>query len=134
MPGSEASSSSSSSSPMGLAYKGMAMSHVGFAGPFRGKCTSWLLMHAHSKWTEVFKMSQTTAIKHCNVTATVCFMDCLRLSYPLMVHNSFPRILDLQANEVKHIRRAPYHPASNGAEERFVRTFKEAMKTGTHDD
>ena len=34
----------------------------------------------------------------------------------------------LQENGVKHIRSAPNHPASNGLAERFVRSFKEAMK------
>ena len=36
-------------------------------------------------------------------------------------------------NGVKHIRCAPYHPSSNGAVERFMRTFKEAMKAGVRD-
>ena len=36
----------------------------------------------------------------------------------------------LERNGVKHVRCAPYHPASNGLAERFLRTFKEAMKAG----
>ena len=36
----------------------------------------------------------------------------------------------LKLNGVKHVRCSPYHPASNGAAERFVQTFKRAMKAG----
>ncbi|KAL7834749.1 hypothetical protein SRHO_G00289960 [Serrasalmus rhombeus] len=35
----------------------------------------------------------------------------------------------LKANGVKHIRSAPHHPASNGLAERFVQTFKHALKS-----
>lgn len=37
----------------------------------------------------------------------------------------------MKSNGIKHIRCAPYHPASNGAVERLVQTFKKAMKTNT---
>ncbi len=33
-------------------------------------------------------------------------------------------------NGIKHIRTAPYHPSSHGQAERFVQTFKRAMKAG----
>ena len=39
----------------------------------------------------------------------------------------------MSRNGIRHIRCAPYHPASNGLVERFVRTFKEAMKAGKND-
>ena len=39
----------------------------------------------------------------------------------------------LKANGVRHFKCAPYHPASNGLAERFVRTFKQVMKAGKRD-
>lgn len=35
----------------------------------------------------------------------------------------------VKQNEVEHIRMASYHPASNGAVERLVQSFKQATKT-----
>ena len=34
----------------------------------------------------------------------------------------------LKANGIKHIKCAPYHPSSNGCAERFVQTFKRALR------
>ena len=34
----------------------------------------------------------------------------------------------LKQNGIKHIKSAPYHPSTNGAAERFVRTLKHALK------
>jgi transposase InsO family protein len=36
----------------------------------------------------------------------------------------------LARNGVRHLRSAPYHPATNGAAERFVQTFKQALRAG----
>ena len=34
----------------------------------------------------------------------------------------------MKENAIKHVRISPYHPASNGAAERLVQTFKQAMR------
>ena len=44
------------------------------------------------------------------------------------VSEEFSRFV--KENEIKHLRSAPYHPATNGQAERFIQTFKRAMKAG----
>ena len=45
---------------------------------------------------------------------------------PQFVSDEFATFVKI--NGIKHIQCAPYHPSSNGAAERFVQTFKKAMK------
>ncbi len=109
--------------------------HINFAGPFQGKMY-FLAVDAHSKWPEVVEMSGTTSAQ------TIAVLRRLFAAYGLpeqIVSDNGPQFVladfqqFLRANGVKHIRCSPYHPASNGAVERFVRTFKQALKAGQHD-
>ena len=104
--------------------------HVDFAGPFLGKMF-FIVVDAHSKWPEVIAMSSTTS------QSTIDVLRSLFSRYGLpeqivsdngaqFTSDEFTQFMKL--NGIKHIRSAPYHPASNGLAERFVQTFKRAMK------
>ena len=105
--------------------------HVDFASPFLGKMFL-LIVDAHSKWPEVYEMPSTTS------SATVRVLRYLFAAYGLPLHlvlDNGPQCTSeevtafLKSNGVKHTRSAPYHPASNRLVERFVQTFKQAMKS-----
>ena len=109
--------------------------HIDYAGPFRGKMFL-LLIDVHSKWPEIFEMASSTS------ESTIAMLRRVFAAYGLpehLVSDNGPQFTStefqefLQANGVKHIRTAPYHPASNGAVERLVQTFKQAMKAGEQD-
>lgn len=103
-----------------------------FAGPVEG--SMFLLeVDAHSKWPEIHEMSSTTVAKTIEVLRNIF------ASYGLpeqIVTDNGPQftVTDfvnfMKANGIRHIRSAPYHPASNGLAERLVQSFKQAMKAG----
>ena len=106
-----------------------------FAGPFLGT-TFLVIVDAHSKWPKVFEMTTTSAAK------TIATLRHLFSTYGLpeqVVSDNGPQFTSeefqqfIQSNRVKHIRCAPYHPASNGAVERFNQTFKRALKASQKD-
>ena len=91
-----------------------------------------VIIDAQSKWPEVYEMQSIT---------TQSTIDVLRhvfatYSLPQLISDNGPQIIScefskfLQENGVKHIRCSPYHPTSNGLAERFVWSFKQAMKAG----
>ena len=109
--------------------------HVDFAGPFQG-AMFMIVVDAHSKWLEVIPMSSTTTEK------TIAVLRNLFASYGLpeqLVSDNGPQFTAsdfgnfMRANGIKHIRTAPYHPASNGEAERFVQTFKHSLKAAKND-
>ncbi|KAL7843904.1 hypothetical protein SRHO_G00224430 [Serrasalmus rhombeus] len=105
--------------------------HVDFAGPFEGHMYL-VVVDAHSKWPEIHIMDSTTSSK------TIQVLRGLFSRYGIphsLVSDNGPQFCSeefstfLKANGVKHIRSAPYHPASNGLAERFVQTFKHALRS-----
>ena len=108
--------------------------HVDFAGPFIGR-QFLIVVDAHSKWPEVIEMKTTTA------SATIRELRQLFSSYGLpeqLVSDNGPQFTStefeafLKSNGIKHTCSAPYHPSSNGLAERFVQTFKRAMRANAH--
>ena len=106
--------------------------HIDFAGPFLGK-SFMLIVDSHSKWPE---MTATSA------SSTLCKLRQVFASYGLpqqVVMDNGPQFVSqefaafMKSNGIKHTRCAPYHPASNGAVERLVQTFKKAMQAGRKD-
>ena len=109
--------------------------HVDFAGPFMGSMFM-VVVDAHSKWLEVIPMSTTTTEK------TLDALRNLFAAYGIpqqLVSDNGPQFTSKEfqecmvANGIRHTLSAPYHPATNGAAERFVQTFKHSMKAAERD-
>ncbi|XP_034279660.2 uncharacterized protein K02A2.6-like [Pantherophis guttatus] len=103
--------------------------HIDFAGPFHGQ-TFMVIVDAFSKWLEIKLMRATT---------TDAVIKELRQLFPthglpdVLVLDNGPQFTATQFEGyladlgVRHVLSAPFHPASNGQAERFVRTAKEAL-------
>ena len=90
-----------------------------------------IIVDAHSNWLEVVPMTSTTSEKTIEELRTIfaqfglpeqLVMD----NGPQFTFREFETFV--KANGVKHICSTPYHPATNGEAERFVQTFKRALK------
>ena len=105
--------------------------HLDFLGPFQGSMFL-VCIDAHSKWPEVHIMSSTTTTKTLEVLRQT--FAAYGLPEQIVTDNGPQFISDefanfTKANGIKHIRTAPYHPASNGLAERFVQSLKQSLKT-----
>ena len=108
--------------------------HLDFAGPFQGSMFL-VAVDAHSKWPEVHLMKETTAAKTLDVLRVMFSAHGLPEQLvtdngPQFVAEEFATFAKL--NGIKHIRCAPYHPASNGLAERFVQSLKMALKASVN--
>ena len=104
--------------------------HADYAGPFLGKMYL-ILIDAHSKWIEVhittLITSSITIEKMRSTFATFGIPETLVTDNGSNFTSSeFEEFL--KANGIRHIKTAPYHPASNGLAEWAIQTFKSGMK------
>ena len=67
----------------------------------------------------------------CVCTFRVTGAISIRQWTPIYTSDEFARFM--KQNGIKHILSAPYHPSSYGLAERFVQTFKKAMRAGEKD-
>lgn len=104
--------------------------HIDFAGPVNGRFYI-IIVDAHSKWPEVFATSTITT------TYTIDILTSLfsRFGNPeTIVSDNGTQFTSAAFQQfckergIQHTRTAPYHPQSNGQAERFVDTFKRALK------
>ena len=104
--------------------------HIDYAGPFLGH-SFLVVVDAYSKWPEVLPMASTTSL------STIRALMHLVAAHGLpdrIVSDNGPQFTSAEfarfclENGIRHSFSAPYHPATNGEAERFVQTFKRAMK------
>ncbi|KAJ8357039.1 hypothetical protein SKAU_G00198330 [Synaphobranchus kaupii] len=101
-----------------------------FAGPFEGHMFL-VVVDAHSKWPEVKLMGSTTTSKTIQALRGLFSRHGLP---EVLVSDNGPQFISsefatfLQESGVKHLRSAPFHPATNGQAERFVQTLKRSLK------
>ena len=104
--------------------------HIDYAGPFEGTMFLFLI-DAHSRWLEIHPTTMSTS----NATIELLRKSFSALGIPDTIvsdneanftSNEFAAFL--KENGMRHVRSAPYHPASNGIVEWAVQTFKEGMK------
>lgn len=112
--------------------------HIDYAGPMNGNFYL-IVVDSYSKWPEIFKCKRPTA----SVTKDFLTELFARFGVPEKIvtdngtqftgseFKTFCKTLGID-----HITTSPYHPRSNGQAERFVDTFKRALKktNGTNTD
>ena len=90
----------------------------------------------HSKWPEVIPMSSMIARK----TVDVLRSPFARYGVPeQIVSDNDPQFTSeefqtfVKNNGIKHTTSAPYHLSTNGLAERFVQSFKQAIRSMKHE-
>ncbi|KAL5491846.1 hypothetical protein EMCRGX_G017211 [Ephydatia muelleri] len=103
--------------------------HVDFAGPFLGK-QFIILVDASTKWLEVCIVASPSSqqfVKFLRSVFSTHGLPDILVSDNGSAFSSSEFEEFVKRNGFRHIRVAPYHPASNGAAERAVQTLKEYL-------
>lgn len=109
--------------------------HVDFLGPIMSSYFL-IVLDAHSKWVEVFKMTSITSSQ----TILKLRETFARFGLPrLLVSDNGTQFVSrefqffLTMNGIEHITSPTFYPASNGAAENAVKNFKKAMEAAIID-
>ena len=110
--------------------------HVDHAGPLKGNMYL-LIVDAYSRWLEVLRVSTTssqdTLTKFRSVFATHGLPESIVSDNgPSFTSTEYKEYL--KVNGIADVKTAPYHPSSNGQVERYVQTFKRALKKAFEED
>ena len=100
--------------------------HIDFAGPFLDR-RFFVLVDAHSKWTEIVEMKTTASTKTIEVPRSIFSRNGI-VSDNGSKFSSDEFATFMKRNGFKTYKSAPYHPATNGLAERFIQTFKNSMR------
>ena len=109
--------------------------HVDFFGPFLGK-QFFFIVDAHSKWIDVCVVSSPSsqqAIQALRRVFSTHGLPQILVSDNGAAFSSSEFQTFVARNGFKHVRSAPYHPATNGLAERAVQTVKDALKKTSGD-
>ncbi|XP_011873664.1 PREDICTED: uncharacterized protein K02A2.6-like [Vollenhovia emeryi] len=111
-------------------YAPMQRVHLDFAGPFLDKMFL-VMVDSFSKWPEVHVMKDITA----RSTISKCQQIFAAYGIPSIIVTDNGRTFTsvefkefLESQSIIYKLTSPYNPATNGQVERFVQTFKQALK------
>ncbi|XP_037954814.1 uncharacterized protein K02A2.6-like [Teleopsis dalmanni] len=109
--------------------------HIDFAGPVFQ--SMWLIVvDAFSQFPFVVQLKTITTIDTIAALSAVFSLEGLPET---IVSDNGPQLTSDQSaeycarNGISHVKTAPFHPASNGLAERFVRTFKSSVQKNIDD-
>jgi len=105
--------------------------HLDFCGPMFNR-TFLVVVDAHSKWPEVFSFASTPTASQLILALRTIFgrfglpEEIVSDNGSQFTSHEFKNFCEHSG--IKQRFTAPYHPATNGEAERFVRSFKEGLK------